>query len=71
MHHFTLTEELDYLVYIGIVTESQNVVVGCTSFLLCYYFANATSEIPVYVNFILSAIRSFRVNDDFFNKYLN
>lgn len=35
MHDFSRTEKLDDFVYIGVVGEPQNVVVGRAGFLLC------------------------------------
>ena len=34
MNNFTFTKELNHIVYIRIVAQAQNVVVGCSGFLL-------------------------------------
>ena len=35
MHDFALTKETDDVVYVGVIGQSQNVVVGGTRLLLC------------------------------------
>lgn len=42
MNNLALTKELDDLVYVGIVAQAKDVVVGCAGFLLCRRFASAT-----------------------------
>ena len=42
MHNLALAEELNYVVYVGIVGETKNVVVSDARLLLCYYHVFAT-----------------------------
>ncbi len=42
MHYLALTQELNGLFNVGVVNESQDVVVGRASRLLCYYLVFAT-----------------------------
>ena len=48
MHDLPLTQEFDGLLHIGIVAETENVVVGDTRFLLwCNHIRTNFSEIPM------------------------
>ena len=47
MYDLAHAQELDGLLYIGIVAEAQDVVVGGAGLLLRYGFAGATLKIPV------------------------
>ena len=42
VHNLTLTQILDGIAHIGIIAQTQNIIVGYTSFLLCYYHVFAT-----------------------------
>ena len=42
MHQLTLSKELDGIPHVGIVGQAQDVVVGRSRFLLCYYHVFAT-----------------------------
>ena len=42
VHELTLAQEFDRLADVGVITQTQNVVVRCARFLLCYYHVFAT-----------------------------
>ena len=42
MHNLTLTQELDRISYVGIVAQTQNIVVGDSRLLLWCYLVCAT-----------------------------
>ena len=42
MHDLTLTQEFDYVVYVGVIRKSEYIVVGYSCLLLCYYHVFAT-----------------------------
>ena len=74
VNYFALAQELYDLVYIGIVAQAENIVVGRSCLLLCCYSLRTTfsrftlSEVPEYFNFVFPAVRLFGVNDDLLNK---
>ena len=45
MHQLALAEELDGVVYVGVIRQPQNVVVGRTRLLLCCNIKSATFDI--------------------------
>ena len=44
MHDLPLPQELDRISHVGVIAETENVVVGHAGFLLCYYHAFATKS---------------------------
>ena len=53
MHYLALTKKFYYIIYIGVVGKAENVVVGHSRFLLCYYHVFATKLSLVKVRKIL------------------
>ena len=43
MHDLTLTQKLDGVAYIGIIRQAQNIIIGGSCLLFCYYHVFATT----------------------------
>ena len=42
MHDLTRAQKFYYVVYVGVVGKTKNIIVGCARLLLCYYHVFAT-----------------------------